>query len=205
MKTSFQRRGRGRVLWGGRRLIGSYWYLSMTEMHQTNMAGSTLKQTLFETLQPGLAVPLPSAHICTCRKAVLWLIYAKESLMTEKRSIQPMSWAKSSPNQVLSESCYRCLSQHPPRLPQLVTGLCYPLALLGLWAELSFIWQAARLWSSLSRETDSLRILSPPSLLVISPYSSPASSTFCSHTMLPIYLACIFCHLSKQLHPLLLL
>lgn len=43
----------------------------MTGWHQTNVAGRALKQIEFETLQPGLAVPLPIAHICTCRKAVL--------------------------------------------------------------------------------------------------------------------------------------
>lgn len=129
------------MLWGGNRLIGSYWYLSMTGRHQTNVAGRALKQIEFETLQPGPAVPLPSAHISTCRKAVLSLAWISQSLRTEKASIQPMSWARSSPNPVLSESrcrgtrvCHNTL----PGSQKLAIGLFYPLALLGLWAELSF-------------------------------------------------------------------
>lgn len=75
---------------------------------------------LFETLQPGLAAPLPPVPTSArAGKLSFGWFMPGNLLMTEKGSIQPMSWAQSSSNSV-------------------VIGLCYPLTLLALWAELSF-------------------------------------------------------------------
>lgn len=187
------------MLWGGNRLIGSYWYLSMTGRHQTNVAGRALKQIEFETLQPGPAVPLPQCpHL-----------HVQESCPFPGMN-QPVTkdWESIYPAHVLSQeqpkpcaewkplSRHTCLSQHPPRLPEagnrslLSPGFAGPVGwaviLFGrswlqgcgqVWAQKEILWRLCLLsvcWSSLL------------------PYISPTSSPFCTHTAFPIYLACIF-------------
>lgn len=168
------------MVWGGKRLTGSYWYLSMTGRHQTNVAGSRLKQILFETLQPGLAEPSPP-HL-HMQESCPWADLC-QGITNDWERIHPAHVL--SPRAAQSESCYRCLSQHPPRLPQLITGLCHPLALLPLWAELSFSLRGAGCKAVIKSEQKNrfFETLSALSLLVIppSPHLSSARPILHSH------------------------
>lgn len=105
----------------------------------------------------------PCAHICTGRKAVLWLTDARESLMTEKGSVQPMSWAQSSPSHVV----WSLLS---PGWAVILTGT------------------GCKVLIKSEQKNRFLEALSPLCWSSLLPYTSPASSPFCTPTMFPICL-----------------